>query len=79
MHRGASMFQVWEIATYRVGAKTTRSYFISPSSMFLQVFFFNVGPPKEDMFFWPPSMVYISVIIEFESFIKVLLILQGQC
>ena len=26
------------------------------------VFFLNVGPPKEDIFFWPLFMVYISVI-----------------
>ena len=25
--------------------------------------FVFVGPPKESIFFWPPSMVYISVII----------------
>ena len=24
-------------------------------------YFFNVGPPKEDIFFWPPSIVYISI------------------
>ena len=28
-----------------------------------KLFFFNVGPPKEDIFFWPPSMAYILVII----------------
>ena len=28
--------------------------------IFLFIFFY-VGPPKEDIFFWPPSMVYISV------------------
>ena len=25
------------------------------------IFFFNVGPPKEDIFFWPPSVIYISI------------------
>ena len=26
-------------------------------------YFFNVGPPKEEILFWPPSMVFISDII----------------
>ena len=26
-----------------------------------QTLFFNVGPPKEDIFFWPPSIFYISI------------------
>ena len=31
-------------------------------SMFFLCFFLNIGPPKESIFFRPPSMVYISVI-----------------
>ena len=26
-----------------------------------RTFFFNVGPPKEDIFFWTPCKSYISV------------------